>query len=214
MNKQELILSYLKELFAEPQCELSFKNNYELIVAVVLSAQCTDKRVNIVTPKLFEKYSTPYLLANANQEDVIKIIHSLGFYNSKSKNIINLAKDLCERFNGQVPSNFDDLVSLSGVGRKTANVVLSVAYNKQAIAVDTHVFRVSNRLGIKSKSPLECEKKLQKLFNKEDWSQLHYLLVLFGRYRCKAINPQCEVCKLQSICEYYKSNNAANIKKS
>ena len=203
MDKQNLILSYLNKLFAQPRCELNFKNNFELIVAVVLSAQCTDKRVNLVTPKLFEQYPTAKDLSKAKQKDVIAIIHSLGFYNNKSKNIINLSKDLCSRFNGEVPNNFDDLVSLSGVGRKTANVVLAVAYSQDAIAVDTHVFRVSNRLGIKSKNPLECELKLQKMFNKKDWSNLHYLLVLFGRYYCKAINPQCETCKLQNICEYY-----------
>ena len=128
-----------------------------------------------------------------------------GPYNNKSKNLIAMAKDVCQKHNGEIPSKFDDLVSLSGVGRKTANVVMSVGFGKDAIPVDTHVFRVSNRLGIESKSPLECERQLQKIFDKKDWSTLHYLLVLFGRYYCKAIKPECANCELKEFCNFNKN---------
>lgn len=209
MTKSDLILKELDKLFPNPKCELVFNNNFELIVAVVLSAQCTDKRVNQTTPKLFEKFPTPQDLANAKLEEVMEIIKPCGFYNVKSKNIINLSKDLIKKHNGVVPNNFNDLISLAGVGRKTANVVLAVGFNQDTLAVDTHVFRVSNRLGITSKAPLECEEKLKKMFKKKDWSRLHHLLILFGRYDCKAINPKCEHCKLQGVCKYYKSNFAS-----
>lgn len=200
------IFDILKNKFPISQCELNFENNYQLIVAVILSAQCTDKRVNIVTPKLFEKYPTVQDLAKADIEELKDIIRSCGFYNNKSKNLIAMAKDVTNKFDGEIPSNYDDLVALAGVGRKTANVVMAVGFGKDAIAVDTHVFRVSNRLGIKSKNPLECEKQLQKIFPKENWSELHYLLVLFGRYFCKAIKPNCENCELKEFCEFIKKN--------
>ncbi len=200
------IYDILKNKFPIAKCELNFENNYQLIVAVILSAQCTDKRVNIVTPKLFEKYPTVQDLANADIEELKDIIRSCGFYNNKSKNLIAMAKDVTNKFDGEIPSNYDDLVALAGVGRKTANVVMAVGFGKDAIAVDTHVFRVSNRLGIKSKNPLECEKQLQKIFPKENWSELHYLLVLFGRYFCKAIKPSCENCELKEFCKFIKKN--------
>lgn len=200
MSDKKQIFEILKNKFPAADCELHFKNNYELIVAVILSAQCTDKRVNIVTPNLFKKYPTIKDLANANEQELKNIIHSCGFYNNKSKNLIAMAKDVCQKFGGEIPSDYDDLISLSGVGRKTANVVMAVGFGKDAIAVDTHVFRVSNRLGIKSKNPLECEKQLQKIFDQKDWSHLHYLLVLFGRYYCKAIKPECSNCELKEFC--------------
>ncbi len=200
MSDKKQIFEILKNKFPAADCELHFKNNYELIVAVILSAQCTDKRVNIVTPNLFKKYPTVKDLANANEQELKNIIHSCGFYNNKSKNLIAMAKDVCQKFGGEIPSDYDDLISLSGVGRKTANVVMAVGFGKDAIAVDTHVFRVSNRLGIKSKNPLECEKQLQKIFDQKDWSHLHYLLVLFGRYYCKAIKPECSNCELKEFC--------------
>lgn len=205
MNKSERILNCLKGYFKEPKCELNFASNFQLVVAVVLSAQCTDKRVNMVTSKLFEKYPDAKALASADIEDVINIIKPCGFFNNKSKNIINLAKALVKNFNGEVPNDYDSLVKLPGVGRKTANVVLAVAFGDDTIAVDTHVFRVSNRLGFKSLNVLECEKLLQKNFKKSDWNTLHYLLVLFGRYHCKAIKPNCENCTLCDICEFYKT---------
>ena len=205
MSDKKQIFEILKNKFPVADCELNFNNNYELIVAVILSAQCTDKRVNLVTPNLFKKYPTVKDLANANEQELKNIIHSCGFYNNKSKNLIAMAKDVCQKFGGDIPSDYDDLISLSGVGRKTANVVMAVGFGKDAIAVDTHVFRVSNRLGIKSKNPLECEKQLQKIFDQKDWSHLHYLLVLFGRYYCKAIKPKCSNCELKEFCSFNKN---------
>lgn len=208
MNKDEakVIFNILKQRFPKLVCELNFENHYQLIVAVILSAQCTDKRVNQVTPQLFAKYPNVKELANADIEELKDIIRSCGFFNNKSKNLISMAKDVVSKYNGNIPSEFESLVSLSGVGRKTANVVMSVGFGKNAIAVDTHVFRVSNRLGINSKNPLECEKKLQKLFNQNDWTDLHYMLVLFGRYVCKAIKPDCKNCELKEFCHFYQKN--------
>ena len=199
----EKVLNYLEELFPEPACELKFNSRFELLVSVILSAQCTDKRVNMVTKELFKKYNTPKDFANLKQEELEKEIKSCGFYHNKAKNIISCSKDILERFNGKVPGNIDDLMTLAGVGKKTANVVYSVGFGGDAIAVDTHVFRVSNRLGIKSKNPLECEAKLQKLVPKQNWSKVHHQMVLFGRYFCKAIKPNCKECELADICEYY-----------
>ena len=201
--EMEKVLNYLDELFPEPACELKFNSKYELLVSVILSAQCTDKRVNMVTSELFKKYNTPKDFANLKQEKIKKEIKTCGFYHNKAKNIISCSKDILERFNGNVPNNVDDLMSLAGVGKKTANVVFSVGFGGDAIAVDTHVFRVSNRLGIKSKNPLECEAKLQKLVPKQNWSKVHHQMVLFGRYNCKAIKPNCKECELVNICEYY-----------
>ena len=208
MNKEEakVIFNILKQRFPKLVCELNFENHYQLIVAVILSAQCTDKRVNQVTPQLFAKYPNVKELANADIEELKDIIRSCGFFNNKSKNLISMAKDVVSKYDGNIPSEFESLVSLSGVGRKTANVVMSVGFGKNAIAVDTHVFRVSNRLGINSKNPLECEKKLQKLFNQNDWTDLHYMLVLFGRYVCKAIKPDCKNCELKEFCHFYQKN--------
>ena len=201
--EMEKVLNYLDELFPEPACELKFNSKFELLVSVILSAQCTDKRVNMVTSELFKKYNTPKDFAGLKQEELEKEIKSCGFYHNKAKNIISCSKDILERFNGNVPNNVDDLMSLAGVGKKTANVVFSVGFGGDEIAVDTHVFRVSNRLGIKSKNPLECEAKLQKLVPKQNWSKVHHQMVLFGRYFCKAIKPNCKECELAEICEYY-----------
>ena len=167
----EKVLNYLEELFPEPACELKFNSKFELLVSVILSAQCTDKRVNMVTKELFKKYNIPKDFANLKQEELEKEIKSCGFYHNKAKNIISCSKDILERFNGKVPGNIDDLMMLAGVGKKTANVVYSVGFGGDAIAVDTHVFRVSNRLGVHSKNPLECEKKLMEIFPKDKWSK-------------------------------------------
>lgn len=198
----ELLDKYIKN----PVSELDYTTDFELLVAVILSAQCTDKRVNIVTKELFKKYNTPYHFANMDILELEKLIHPCGFYHNKAKNIIECSKQIVEKFDGKVPQNFDDLVSLSGVGRKTANVMLIVAYNKPAIPVDTHIFRVSNRLGLtNAKTEIECEKQLMELFkdHKSNWGKLHHLILLYGRYNCKAINPKCDDCILSDYCKHY-----------
>ena len=206
-TKANVIFERLKGRFKVANCELEFSNNFELLVAVMLSARCTDKKVNQVTKSLFKIYPTPICLANAKQEELEQAIYSCGFYKNKAKNLINMAKDLIERFDGQVPSNFDDLLSLSGVGRKTANVCLYVGFKKPAIAVDTHVFRLSNRLGLcKTKTPLDTELALQKLIDKKNWGEFHHLLVLFGRYVCKSQKPLCQECELRDLCDFYAKN--------
>ena len=206
-TKANVIFERLEGRFKVANCELEFSNNFELLVAVMLSARCTDKKVNQVTKSLFKIYPTPICLANAKQEELEQAIYSCGFYKNKAKNLINMAKDLIERFDGQVPSNFDDLLSLSGVGRKTANVCLYVGFKKPAIAVDTHVFRLSNRLGLcKTKTPLDTELALQKLIDKKNWGEFHHLLVLFGRYVCKSQRPLCQECELCDLCDFYAKN--------
>ena len=197
------IIEYLDELFPNPRCELNYNKDYELLIAVMLSAQTTDKRVNMVTDILFKKYDTLDKLARANINDIINIIRPIGTFNKKANNVINISKSLLEDKNGIVPNDRNYLEGLSGVGRKTTNVVLSNLYNVPCIAVDTHVSRVSKRLGIAKKSDdvLIIEKKLNKFFPKEKLNRLHHQLVLFGRYFCKAQKPNCENCKLKNICK-------------
>ncbi|NLZ74946.1 MAG: endonuclease III [Erysipelotrichia bacterium] len=198
----ETIYKRLLELFPNASCELNYKNDYQLIVAVVLSAQTTDIAVNKVTDVLFKKYPNVYSLAIANTKDVEKIIKPIGLYKNKTKNIINLSKAIVEQFAGVVPNTYKELITLDGVGRKTANVVLSELFNVPAIAIDTHVNRVSKRLGLvkKDASIIEVERKLQETFKKEYWSKLHHLLIHFGRYKCLARNPKCENCPFIEIC--------------
>lgn len=194
----------LNDLFPEPECELNYSSEYELLVAVILSAQCTDKRANIITQELFKKYNTPQKMLTLTSEQLEKIIYSCGFYHNKAKNILLMSKDIVEKYNGEVPKDLDKLQTLAGVGRKTANVVYSEAFKGQAIAVDTHVLRVSNRLGlVNTKNPYICEKTLMKLFEKAKWGKLHLQLVHFGRYICKAQKPLCEKCPFCEICIYY-----------
>lgn len=202
MKNKELILEYLEELFPNPKSELNFNKDYELLIAVMLSAQTTDKRVNMVTKELFSKYPSLEELSKANIEDVKKIIKPVGTFNIKSRNVILIAKSLLDNYNGVVPNNRDYLESLSGVGRKTTNVVLAILYNEPCIAVDTHVSRVSKRLKIayKNDDVLTIEKKLMKKFNKNELLKLHHKLLLFGRYHCKALSPLCDKCKLKDIC--------------
>ncbi len=199
INKIE---EYLDELIPNPKCELNYNKDYELLIATMLSAQTTDKRVNEVTNILFKKYQTLEELSKATQEDIIKIIRPIGTFNKKAKNVIEIAKTL--KTIGYVPNDRNYLESLPGVGRKTTNVVLSNIYNVPCIAVDTHVKRVSIRLGLANKSDdvTIIEEKLNKKFKKEKLSRLHHQLVLFGRYYCKAQNPQCQNCKLKNICKY------------
>lgn len=197
------IIDYLDELFPNPKCELNYTKDYELLIAVMLSAQTTDKRVNMVTSILFNKYNTLEKLMNADIDDIKNIIRPIGTYNKKALNIKSIAKHLVEECNGVVPNNRNYLESLDGVGRKTTNVVLSNLYNVPCIAVDTHVSRVSKRLGLAKKNDdvLTIEKKLYRKFPKEKLCDLHHQLVLFGRYYCKAINPICDNCKLKNICK-------------
>ena len=200
-----IIYDKLDAVFEDAKCELDFSNNFELLVAVMLSAQCTDKRVNIVTKELFKQYPDAKALANADIKQLERAIYSCGFYHNKAKNLIAMANDLVNNYQGQVPGDFGKLVDLAGVGRKTANVVLAVGFNEQTIAVDTHVFRVSNRLGIvKADNPYKCEMALQKVIDKEKWAKFHHMLVLFGRYYCKSQSPKCQDCVLQKHCKYYK----------
>ena len=202
------IVNYLDELFPNPRCELNYNKDYELLIAVMLSAQTTDNRVNMVTEILFNKYNTLELLSNADINDIINIIRPIGTFNKKAKNIISISKSLIHDCNGIVPNDRNYLESLPGVGRKTTNVVLANLYNEPCIAVDTHVSRVSKRLNLAKENDdvLTIEKKLNKKFDKETLGRLHHQLVLFGRYYCKAKNPLCDNCKLKNMCKYYKKN--------
>lgn len=203
--KRELIVKTLNDMFPNAKAELNYTNNFELLVAVVLSAQTTDIAVNKVTLKLFNEYPTPYDLQNAKREKVENIIKTIGLYKTKAKNIINLSQILVEKFDGVIPSNRIDLESLPGVGRKTANVVLSNAFGYNVIAVDTHVSRVAKRLGIalESDNVLTIENKIEKYFNQGDLKKLHHKLIFFGRYHCTARNPKCSSCELSGVCEYF-----------
>lgn len=199
------IYSYLKEKFPEPMCELNFKDRYQLLVSVILSAQCTDKRVNIVTKDLFKKYPTAETMAKANLEELEQEIKPCGFYHNKAKNILSACQKIVSDFDGEVPEDYDKLLSLPGVGRKTANVITSAGFGGDAIAVDTHVFRVSRRLGLASgNTPEKVEQELMKALDKNVWSESHFLMVLFGRYVCKAQRPLCEECGLKEYCKHYK----------
>ncbi len=201
MNRIYNIINILRG-FINPTPELIYHNNYELLIAVVLSAQTTDKHVNIITADLFKKYPDLKSLSEAFLDDVIEIIKPLGLYMNKASNIINLSKIVVEKYNGIIPSSFDDLTSLPGVGRKTAQVVQALGFNIPALPVDTHVHRVSLRLKIvdENSSVLDVELKLKKIIKKEDWIEAHHLFLLFGRYYCKSKNPMCDSCKLKMYC--------------
>ena len=203
------VLNYLDELYPNAYCELNYNKDYELLIAIVLSAQTTDKRVNKVTPVLFTKYKTLEELANANLEDIENIIKEIGTYKKKSIFIKEIAKSLVHDYNGTVPNDRKYLETLPGVGRKTTNVFLSEYYKVQSIAVDTHVERVSKRLKLcnQNASVKEVEASLTKKIPKERWIKTHHQLIFFGRYHCKAIKPNCESCKLQKMCKYYKDKN-------
>ena len=194
------------DLFPDAHCELNHRNAFELLIATILSAQATDVGVNKVTPKLFKRFPTPAHLAAANEESVIECIQSLGLYRSKSKNIRLCAQQLMERFDGEVPKTREELVSLAGVGRKTANVVMSVAFNIPAFAVDTHVERISKRLQIcrQKDTVLEVEETLCRKIPKELWSRAHHWMIFFGRYHCIARKPKCHECPLLEMCAFGK----------
>jgi len=215
MTKKErysFVLDYFKKNVPNAETELAYSNPYELIVAVVLSAQCTDKRVNMVTPNLFKKYPDPKSLSKATVEDVFALIKSISYPNNKAKHLVGLGQLLMSKFKGIVPSNVDDLVLLPGVGRKTANVVASVVFNQPKMAVDTHVYRVSARIGLTTNSttPLETEKQLVKHIPEELIHIAHHWLILHGRYVCTAKNPKCDLCELKTACKSFKKLSKAS----
>lgn len=207
MNKNDVlnIITILKQMYPDAKCSLDFSTPFELLVAVVLSAQCTDNRVNLTTPALFAKYSTPEDFANIDIHLLEKYIHSCGFYKNKAKNIKATAQILVDKYNSIVPENMDDLMALPGVGRKSANVIMLEAFNKpQGIAVDTHCKRISNRLGLSSSSdPLKIEMDLLKVIPKEYYRDMNHLFMWHGRNTCTSQSPKCELCPLKSYCKYH-----------
>ncbi len=208
MQKKERFTKFIEyQLQHHPQVEteLHYENPFQLLIAVILSAQCTDKRVNIVTPPLFEAFPTPEALAATNFDELFPYIRSISYPNNKTKHLIGMAKMLFEDFNNEIPADIKELQKLPGVGRKTANVIASVVYNMPAMAVDTHVFRVSARIGLttNAKTPLETEKQLIKYIPEEYVATAHHWLILHGRYVCIARKPKCEICGMQEFCKYY-----------
>lgn len=212
MQKKERFrrfLDYFTQHYPEPKTELQFGNPYELLVAVILSAQCTDKRINQVTPALFARFPEPESLAAASVEEVLSYIKSVSYPNNKAKHLVGMARLLMERFGGEIPSTVEELQTLPGVGRKTAHVILSIVYNQPTMAVDTHVFRVSHRLGLApltATTPLAVEKALVAHIPREYVYKSHHWLILHGRYVCLARSPKCEVCDLRDFCKYYEKS--------
>jgi endonuclease-3 len=212
MQKKErfkLLIDYFTKNFPEPKTELEYSNSFHLLIAVILSAQCTDKRINMVTPALFKAFPSPEHLAHSSFDEVFPYIKSVTYPNNKTKHLIGMAKMLYEDFDSKVPETVTDLQKLPGVGRKTANVIASVIYNQPVLAVDTHVFRVSKRIGLaslNSKTPLSVEQQLVKYIPKDLIAKAHHWLILHGRYICIARNPKCVQCGLQSFCRYYEKN--------
>lgn len=207
MKKYDAIIDKVIALYPDRECELKYATPYELLVAVILSAQCTDKRVNVVTQELFKVANTPESMIKLGEEKLKNIIRSCGFFNNKAKNIIAMSVDLVQNYDGVVPSEFEKLVMLAGVGEKTASVVLSTAFNIPAFAVDTHVFRLSKRLGLADEKDAHLTMlKLKQRISKDRWSDGHFALVLHGRYCCFARNPNCKNCALCGDCKYYLKN--------
>jgi endonuclease-3 len=209
MKKAELfdfVIRYFEESMPVAETELDFGNPFELIVAVILSAQCTDKRVNQITPDLLKRFPTPQKMAEVDSAEVFDYIRSCSYPNNKAKHLVGMAQKLIELFDGIVPSDIDDLQKLPGVGRKTANVIAAVVYNKPTMAVDTHVFRVAARIGLSTnaKTPLDTELQLVKYFPEEIIPKAHHWLILHGRYTCLARKPKCEKCGLTEVCKFYK----------
>ena len=212
MTKQErfqAFIRYFVEHKPEPETELGYRNPYELLVAVILSAQCTDKRVNMVTPALFQTFPTPEALAASHFDELQPYIKSVSYPNNKTKHLLGMAQMLVRDFNSEVPATVEELQKLPGVGRKTANVISSVIFNQPTMAVDTHVFRVSKRLGLATqtaKTPLEVEKQLVRHIPDQYVGKAHHWLILHGRYICVARSPKCEQCPLTEFCRYYERN--------
>lgn len=200
------ILEELEKLYPNAQPALKFRSPYELLVAVILSAQCTDERVNIVTEKLFKEHNTPQSMLELTQEQLEKYIYSCGFYRNKAAHILLASKDIIEKFGGEVPKTLEELKTLAGVGQKTANVVYAVAFGGDAIAVDTHVFRVSKRLGLASaNTPEKVESELNTVIPKSEWSKAHHYLIYHGRRVCHSQRPDCANCTLKELCKFYKT---------
>jgi endonuclease-3 len=201
------LIQLLNESIKNPETSLKYRNRFTLLTSVLLSAQCTDKNVNNVTKNIYKKYYTPKHFAELGISKIKKMIKSIGLFNMKAKNLYNLSKILIEKYQSKVPDNFDSLLSLPGVGRKTANVVLNAAFNKPTIAVDTHVFRVSNRTGLtKGKNPNQVEEQLLKILPNKYLKKAHHLILLHGRYTCKSRNPLCTKCIISKICLYKNKN--------
>lgn len=215
MKKQErvsLFIDYFSEYLPEAKTELHYTNAFELTVAVVLSAQCTDKRVNIITPKLFEEFPTPEIMSEASVDHIFELIKSCSYPRNKAKHLLGLAKMLVNEYNSEIPASLEELQRLPGVGRKTANVVGSVYFDIPAMPVDTHVFRVANRIGLttNAKNPLQSELQLLKLFPEEKLNIAHHWLILHGRYVCKARRAECENCGITNLCKSYKKYKIKN----
>ena len=210
-NKAQFIYSNLEKLFPQARCALEYQTEFQLLIAVVLSAQTTDKSVNKVTKVLFKQYPDCYSLAKADINDVISIIKNIGLYQTKAKNILSIADQIFNQYGGVLPKEFDKLTSLKGVGRKTANVVLAELYGYKGFGVDTHVNRVSKRLNIadENDSVETVENKLCQLFDSNYWHRLHHLFIFFGRYKCKSRNPECNDCPFTNICNYYQKTFSA-----
>ena len=205
--KTEEIISKLEAEYPDAHCELEYGTTYQLLVSVILSAQCTDKRVNIVTKDLFAVAPTVYDMVKLKPAELEKLIYSCGFYHSKAASILSASLDIITRFGGEVPHTFDELITLRGVGRKTANVMMSVAFHEPAIAVDTHVFRLSHRLGLSDgKTPYDVEKDLDALLKPDEKTRMHHLLIFHGRYCCKSQSPACWRCPVKEYCNYGDKN--------
>ena len=207
-ERYEKALAWFERNMPIAESELNFENEYQLLVAVMLSAQCTDKRVNLVTPALFEAFPTIADLADSTAENVLKYIRSVSYPNSKAEHLVQMAKRVMESYGGEIPNTREELQTLAGVGRKTANVVLAVWWNQPTMAVDTHIFRVAERIGLttKAKNPLDSEKQLIKYIPEDIIPKAHHWLLLHGRYTCQARTPKCEKCGLKDICRYWMRN--------
>ena len=208
-DKSQSILKELATLYPDAKPALHYSSPYELLVAVILSAQCTDERVNKVTEVLFKEHNTPESMLKLSQDELEKYIFSCGFYHNKAAHILSASRDILEKFNGVVPNTLEQLKTLAGVGQKTANVVYAVAFGGDAIAVDTHVFRVSNRLGLaEGKTPAKVEEGLCKVLPQSEWSKAHHYLIYHGRRVCHSQRPDCTNCTLKNLCNYYKTPRA------
>lgn len=214
MRKQQIydnVITYFSEAMPNVATELHYDSPFHLLIAVILSAQCTDKRVNMITPRLFEDYPTAEVMAASNEDVIYEYIKSVSYPNNKAKHLVGMARMLMEEYNGEVPSDLDELTKLPGVGRKTANVIQAVIFNKAAMAVDTHVFRVSHRIGLvsdKCTTPYSVEKELVKHIPNDIIPRAHHWLILHGRYVCQSRKPKCEKCGIKEFCNYFKKKSA------